>query len=51
MSLGTWKLPEGWTWSLLEDVCEINPRRPRIVQDDDVPTSFVPMAAVDVVEG
>ena len=51
MSLGTWKLPEGWTWSLLEDVCEINPRRPRIVQDDDVPTSFVPMAAVDEVEG
>ncbi|MEJ5198394.1 MAG: restriction endonuclease subunit S [Anaerolineae bacterium] len=46
-----WPLPEGWEWRTLAEVCEINPRRPTIQRDDDAPTSFVPMAAVDEVEG
>ncbi|MCS7016674.1 MAG: restriction endonuclease subunit S [Gemmatales bacterium] len=46
-----WPLPEGWEWRTLAEVCEINPRRPAIQRDDDAPTSFVPMAAVDEVEG
>ncbi len=46
-----WPLPEGWEWRTLAEVCEINPRRPPIQRDDDAPTSFVPMAAVDEVAG
>ena len=42
-----YKLPHGWRWVRLGEVCEINPRRPRLVQNDDAPTSFVPMNAVD----
>lgn len=44
-------LPPGWEWKTFADVSEINPRRPSINRSDDAPTSFVPMAAVDEVEG
>ncbi len=44
---GPWSLPEGWRWSTLGEVCEINPRRPSLDRDDNTPTSFLPMAAVD----
>lgn len=40
-------LPSGWEQSTLGEICLINPRRPRIDREDDKPTSFVPMAAVD----
>ncbi|HXF70108.1 MAG TPA: restriction endonuclease subunit S [Thermoflexus sp.] len=51
MSEGPYKLPEGWRWVRLGEVCEINPRRPRIVRDPEAPTTFVPMSAVDEESG
>lgn len=47
MADGPYKLPEGWRWVRLGEVCQINPRRPRLVRDGGAPTSFVPMNAVD----
>lgn len=47
MAEGPHKLPTGWKWVRLGEVCQINPRRPRLVRNDDAPTSFVPMNAVD----
>ena len=44
-------LPEGWEMKTFPEVCEINPRRPRIQRNPDEPTSFVPMAAVDEISG
>jgi hypothetical protein len=45
-------LPTGWRWVKLAEVCEINPRRPTGFQrEDQAPTSFVPMSAVDGVRG
>jgi type I restriction enzyme S subunit len=42
------KLPEGWRWVRLGEVCELNPRRPPVLATaDDAPTTFVPMQAVD----
>ncbi len=40
-------LPDGWEWKTIPDVCSINPKRPRIERDDETPTSFAPMQAVD----
>lgn len=48
---GPWKLPDGWQWMPLGEVCQINPRRPRMVRDHDAPTSFLPMPGVDEVDG
>ena len=45
--VGTWEFPEEWEMPPLGEVCGINPKRPRLSRDDDTPTSFVPMAAVD----
>lgn len=41
------------SWSLvkLADVADINPRRPSIERDDDALTSFIPMDAVDDIQG
>jgi type I restriction enzyme S subunit len=44
-------LPSRWRWAKLGEVCELNPRRPEIVRDDDEPTSFIPMSAVDDING
>jgi len=45
-------LPEGWRLLRLDQVCEINPsRKGRTNYPDDLPVSFVPMAAVDEVTG
>ncbi len=46
-----WNLLNGWEWKTLPEICEVNPPRPRIIRSDDAPTSFVPMQAVDDVEG
>ena len=45
-------LPTGWKWVRLEDICEINPARPRglSVGANDI-VSFVPMEAVDARSG
>ncbi len=45
------ELPTGWRWATLGDVCQINPRRPSFDRDDDTPTTFIPMAAVDELMG
>lgn len=45
------KLPNGWCWVRLGEVCEINPRRNNIARPDTEPTSFVPMEAVDAEKG
>ena len=39
-------VPEGWKRARLEDIAEVNPERPRLNVDDEVPTTFIPMAAV-----
>ncbi len=45
------KLPAGWRWVRLGEVCEVNPRRPLIERQDNEPTSFIPMEAIDAVSG
>ena len=40
------ELPDGWRLLRLEDVAEVNPRRPTLNNPIDMPTTFVPMAAV-----
>ncbi len=40
-------LPEGWQWIKLDEICEINPRRPVIDRADSTLTTFVQMSAVD----
>jgi len=44
---GPYKLPKGWRWVRLGEVCIINPRRPRIFREPNKPTSFIPMSAID----
>ncbi|MCD5383169.1 hypothetical protein LR066_00185 [candidate division WOR-3 bacterium] len=42
------KLPPGWQWVKLAEVCEINPRRSKdFIRSSDAPTTFIPMSAVD----
>ena len=44
----SYKLPEGWKWVRLGEVCEINPPRPKdFFRSPEAPTTFVPMAVVD----
>ncbi len=40
-------LPPSWTVVRLDEIAEVNPRRPKLVRADDEPTTFVPMPAVD----
>jgi type I restriction enzyme S subunit len=47
MTEGPYKLPEGWRWVQLGELCTINPRRPRLQREPGIPTTFVPMSAVD----
>jgi type I restriction enzyme S subunit len=51
MTEGPYKLPEGWRWVKLVEVCEINPRRPPLSRNSAAPTTFVPMSAVDDLTG
>ncbi|MBN1888996.1 MAG: restriction endonuclease subunit S [Thermoflexales bacterium] len=45
-------LPDGWVWTTIGEVCEVNPSMewPRQFTKE-IPVSFVPMAAVDEVDG
>ena len=45
-------LPEGWVWTTIGEVCEVNPRMayPDDFTDQTL-VSFVPMAAVDEISG
>lgn len=49
--MNTQDLPREWELLRLGEVCEVNPRRPRLSRDDDAPTSFLPMASVDEILG
>ncbi len=41
-------LPAGWRWVRIDEVCQINPRRPdNLRRSDEAPTTFVPMSAID----
>jgi len=51
MTEGPYKLPKGWRWVRLGEVCTINPRRPKIRRNLDEPTTFVPMMSVDEKSG
>jgi len=51
MMEGPYKLPKGWRWVRIGEVCTINPRRPQIRRKLDEPTTFVPMMAVDEESG
>jgi type I restriction enzyme S subunit len=45
-------LPEGWVWTTLGEICQVNPRMAFPEQfTDETPVNFVPMAAVDDVKG
>src|SRR5665213_2741090 len=45
-------LPEGWVTATVSEVCEINPSKPRTDQyPPDLPVTFVPMPAVNAVQG
>lgn len=51
MTEGPYKLPKGWRWVRLGDVCQVNPRRPRLNRSGDTPTTFIPMSAIDEITG
>ena len=40
------QIPSGWRLVRLEDVAEINPRRPKLDVNENTPVTFIPMAAV-----
>ena len=48
---GPWRLPYGWRWMRIKDICVVNPSRPKLIRDLKAPTSFVPMAAIDEIDG
>jgi type I restriction enzyme S subunit len=49
---GAYVVPDGWVWCKLGDVCEINPKSTNLSDfDQSLPTTFVPMTAVDQIEG
>ena len=43
---GNGAVPDGWRWVRLEDVAEVNPRRPSLTVEADTPVTFIPMAAI-----
>jgi type I restriction enzyme, S subunit len=52
MANGKYQLPDGWAWSTLGEVTQINPRDVSLrTLPDDLPVTFLPMAAVDAWQG
>ncbi|MBM4321953.1 MAG: restriction endonuclease subunit S [Deltaproteobacteria bacterium] len=51
MTEGPYKLPSGWRWVRIAEVCEVNPRRPHLNRHGAQLTSFVPMNAIDEAAG
>jgi len=45
------KLPEGWKWVRLGEVCGINPKRDFNTRNENAPTTFIPMQAIDERKG
>ena len=49
---GAYVVPDGWVWCKQGEVCEINPKSTNLSDfDQSLPTTFVPMTAVDQIEG
>ena len=49
---GAYVVPDGWIWCKLGEVCENNPKSTNLSDfDQSLPTTFVPMTAVDQIEG
>jgi type I restriction enzyme S subunit len=49
---GKWPLPEGWVWTTIGDITAINQRDPALRdQLDELEVTFLPMAAVDEIQG
>ena len=44
-------LPDGWVWTTLEEVSELNPRIDRQSIDDDLEVTFLPMKNVEELSG
>ncbi len=44
-------LPNGWTWTTLEEVSELNPRIDKQSIDDDLEVTFLPMKNVEELSG
>ena len=44
-------LPDGWVWTNLEDVSELNPRIDKQSIDDDLEITFLPMKCVEELTG
>ena len=48
---GLSELPDGWVWTTLEEVSELNPRIDRQSIDDDLEVTFLPMKSVEELSG
>ena len=46
-----WRLPEGWVWTTLGDVADVNPWTDTSLLSDQTSVSFVPMSAVEAESG
>jgi type I restriction enzyme, S subunit len=44
-------LPDGWVWTSLSDICDINPRRRENALAEEDSVTFVPMSAIDEITG
>lgn len=44
-------LPDGWVWTTLEEMSELNPRIDRQSIDDDLEVTFLPMKSVEELSG
>ena len=49
--VGLSELPDGWVWTTLEKVSELNPRIDRQSIDDDLEVTFLPMKNVEELSG
>ena len=49
--VGLSELPDGWVWTTLEEVSELNPRIDRQSIDDDLEVTFLPMKSVEELSG
>ncbi|MDO9585482.1 MAG: restriction endonuclease subunit S [Syntrophales bacterium] len=46
------RLPQGWNWAKIKDICAVNPNRPKgFKRSANSKTSFVPMDAIDESSG
>ncbi len=51
IDIGDGRSSSSWQWVKLGEICEINPHRPTLVREDSAWTTFVPMSAIDEING